>query len=523
MEDAMNDQIYFNGSIITLVSDNPNAEAMAVRDGKVLAVGTVGEVSAVASIAAKAIDLEGRTVVPGFNDSHAHLIEAGENLEEPDLSGLELTELSERLKTHSAVTPPDTPLISRGWDYEHLSAPSIQTLSRLIPYQPVLLFHRSGHAAWFNHAAFEHFGLGQWMDQEDNLWKVCVDASGAPLGILEEPYECPSVKDHLASRLQDPLHARRALNQSIPAYLEAGITSVQDNTWFPEVYSLYQREIRALSMTCWACGMEPRSLSGMLARRIVTDNFAVGPVKFFVDGALGSRTAWLWEPYRDDGDNCGNGLPADEIRRRAEPYVAQRRQLAIHAIGDRAVSELCDALESLERDYPWLPELRIRIEHAQLIREEDLPRLKRFGVVVSAQPAASGDFLHDVHLLGDKRAIRAYPHRSLLEHGIPLAFGSDFPFESTFDPLASMYILSKRPSPERIDPEDMLRAYTVGSAYAEFTEHHKGRLSPGMDADFAVLNHNPIYIGALPEALRVERTVRRGAQVFERKMSPLPV
>jgi len=104
-----------------------------------------------------------------------------------------------------------------------------------------------------------------------------------------------------------------------------------------------------------------------------------------------------------------------------------------------------------------------------------------------------------------------------------LAFGSDFPFESTFDPLASMYILSKCPSPESIDPEDMLRAYTVGSAYAEFTEHRKGRLSPGMDADFAVLNHNPLYIGALPEALRVELTVRRGVQVFERKKSPLPV
>jgi predicted amidohydrolase YtcJ len=523
MEDAMSDQIYFNGSIITLDGNKPLVEAMAVRDGKVLAVGTFGQVSAVASVASKEIDLEGRTVVPGFNDSHAHLIEAGENLDEPDLNGLELAELCERLKAYAALTPPDAPLISRGWDYEHVSAPRIETLSRLFPHQPVLLFHKSGHAAWFNLAAFEHFKLGQWMDQADNLWKVCVDASGAPLGILEEPYECPAVKDHLASRLQDPLHASRALDRSVPAYLEAGITSVQDNTWFPELYSFYQREIRALSMTCWAYGMEPRSLTGMLARRIVSVNFAVGPVKFFVDGALGSRTAWLWEPYRDDGDNCGKGLPAEEIRRRAEPYVARRRQLAFHAIGDRAVSEVCDALESLERDYPWLPEMRIRIEHAQLVREEDLLRLKRLGLVVSAQPAASGDFLHDVHLLGDKRAMRAYPHRSLLEHGIPLAFGSDFPFESTFDPLASMYILSRRPSPERIDPEDMLRAYTLGSAYAEFTEHRKGSLSPGMDVDFTVLNHNPLYIGALPEALRVELTVRRGVQVFERKVSPLPV
>jgi len=135
----MNDQIYFNGSIITLDNDNPIAEAMAVRDGKVLAAGTEWEVSALASSAAKAIDLEGRTVVPGFNDSHAHLIEAGENLDEPDLSGLELTELGERLKAYSALNPPDAPLISRGWDYEHVSAPSIETLSRLFPQQPLLL------------------------------------------------------------------------------------------------------------------------------------------------------------------------------------------------------------------------------------------------------------------------------------------------------------------------------------------------------------------------------------------------
>ena len=133
----MSDQIYFNGSIITLDGNKTLVEAMAVRDGKVLAGGTFGKVSAVASVASKEIDLEGRTVVPGFNDSHAHLIEAGENLDEPDLNGLELAELCERLKAYAALTPPDAPLISRGWDYEHVSAPRIETLSRLFPHLAV--------------------------------------------------------------------------------------------------------------------------------------------------------------------------------------------------------------------------------------------------------------------------------------------------------------------------------------------------------------------------------------------------
>lgn len=517
----MKDQIFFNSTVLTLDDANTTAEAMSIRNGKVFFCGSFEEARNRSSADCKLTDLRGRAVMPGFNDSHTHLVEAGEALHEPDLRGLDEAEIFTRLSDRMRDTPRDVPIVCRGWDFDYVPDPRMETLDRFSPRRPVFLFHKSGHSAWFNRAAFNSFGLRYWMGRKDNLWKVHADQAGDPVGVIDEPHECPSVKKILEDRQKNRDHAVTALGDIIPAYLSAGITSVQDNTWYPELYSIFQEEVKDISMTCWPYGMDDRSLPGMISRMKTTGNFGIGPVKFFIDGAFGSRTAWLWEPYQNDGDNCGIGLDSAEIVRRVEPYAAARRQLAFHAIGDRAVSELCDALELLQLRYPWIPELRIRIEHAQMIREDDFPRLKRLGIVVSAQPPACEDFLHDLELIGEERAMRAYPHRTLLERGIPLALGSDFPFEFTFDPIRSMDIFFRRPSPQRMDPLDMIRAYTRGSAYAEFAESTKGSLEPGKDADFIVLSQNPLYMGVFPDELQVELTYRRGVEVFRKKAVPI--
>ncbi len=527
------DKVFHNGTIITMTESSSRrslpeegrAEAMAIRDGKILAVGTIEHVRARTGERCEVVDLDGRTVVPGFNDSHAHLIETGEHLGEPDLSGLKIDEIAERLKECSHELPPNSVIVCGGVERGAIPYPEVEALDKYFPSSPVVLFHHSGHSAWFNRKAFESIGLSEVLGKEGELYLVAADAAGNPVGHVADPYECPPVKRFLRARQCERTHAIAALDKSVKAYHAAGITSAQDNTWYPDAYSIIQEQVRHLSVTNWAYGLDPSSLPEMLRRRRTardgaSENFQIGPVKFFIDGAFGTHSAWLWEPYRNDGENCGTGLTSSEIIRRIERYVASGRQLAFHVLGDRAVSELCDALELLERRYPWIPELRIRFEHAQLVREEDFPRLKRLGIVISAQPAASGDFLSDLQNIGERRAMRAYAHRSIIEHKIPLAFGSDFPWEESYRPLEGMNTLSRRPSPERIDPFEMLRCYTAGSAYAQFQEERKGTLEPGKDADFVVLNRNPLHLGAYAGEIEVEMTVVRGNMVYEKETIP---
>jgi hypothetical protein len=239
-----------------------------------------------------------------------------------------------------------------------------------------------------------------------------------------------------------------------------------------------------------------------------------GPVKYFLDGTFSTRNACLCEPFADSQDEelCEDpSAPVAEL----EFLARRRRQGAFHIIGDRGIAIFLDAYEKVLARHPELRTFRIRIEHAQLIRSQDIPRLRDLGILVSAQPSAMENPDKDRLLLGRERALRAYPYRSLLDAGVHLSFGSDIPGESSCDPIRSIHMAANREGPERISAEEALRCYTVGSAYAEFMEGRKGSLAPGMLADFALLSRD---ITAIPRErigdTVVEETVVGGKSVY---------
>jgi hypothetical protein len=278
-----------------------------------------------------------------------------------------------------------------------------------------------------------------------------------------------------------------------------------------------------------------------------------GPVKFFLDGAFSTKTACLCEPYSDDpiiddsalpgavsscedpdpsadfsratfsrGDfsrgDFSRGLCSDIEAPTAEiEYLASHRlQGAFHIIGDRGIAIFLDAVEAMH--LPDLARLRLRIEHAQLIRSKDIPRIRDLGILIAAQPSALGDPAKDERLLGRDRALRAYPYRSLLDAGVQLSFGSDIPGEATCDPLLSIHMAVNREGPEAISPMEALRCYTVGSAYAEFTEARKGRIVPGMLADFVLLSADPTRVDPTSiREIRVMETILGGKTVWKRE------
>jgi hypothetical protein len=265
-------------------------------------------------------------------------------------------------------------------------------------------------------------------------------------------------------------------------------------------------------------------VAGMADKRFRPLVLERGPLKFFLDGAFSSRTAWLTEPYVCEPGNYGAGIPADDIVRFLEPALRDRRQVASHSIGDRATKEYLDAARRLVDRYPHLREMRIRIEHGQLIRREDIDRIVDLGFHVATQPHAAATPQKDAELIGRERALRAYPYRSLLDAGADVSFGSDYPGEGSFEPLLGMHYVVNREGPEAISAHEALRAYTVGSARAQFAENEKGSIEAGKLADLVILREDPTRVdpGRLKD-IAVDLTMMDGEVVYENATRPSPL
>lgn len=256
----------------------------------------------------------------------------------------------------------------------------------------------------------------------------------------------------------------------------------------------------------------------MAIQRFNRNWVAEGPEKYFLDGTFSTKTAWLIEPYIGEATNTGLPTGSQEWIEEILTRLAKKgKQGAFHAIGDQAVRAFINAVQNVSRQYPNIRDLRMRLEHAQLIHPDDIKRLRDLGILIAAQPHAMGSPEKDISLLGKERAETAYPLRSLIDAGVHLSFGSDIPGESTFDPMLAIHYAVNRSGPEQITVEEAIRAYTQGSAYAEFKEGEKGTLEPGMWADIAVLDRDPFNI---PKAelkdTKVNMTICDGRLVFMR-------
>ncbi len=530
----MPDLIYFNGVIYTgngLAEDKPETvEAIAIGNGKVLAVGTTKEIKRLAGPKTKVRDLDSaRTsnfIFPGFNDAHTHLGGAGRTKTALDLTGVRsLAEMVDKTKSYSGSLSNGHWITGGNWDHTlwpQKVLPTRHDLDKVTSGHPAFLDRIDGHIAIVNSAALEAAGI-TGKTQMPQGGAIDLDANGEPTGILRE-----SAKDLVEKVIPLPTteERRRADELAIADALAHGVTSVQDlSTWddflvFEQMEKEGKLHLRISEWLPFAAPLD--QLKTMRAHHDVNDPLLhTGMLKGFMDGSLGSRTAAMKAPFADDPGN--SGLPQfqqDELNKMAVERSRAGFQLGFHAIGDKATAM---ALEAFSQSGVSV-KARNRVEHAQVVDPADIPRFAKLGVIASMQP---NHLLTDMNWaedrLGAKRAAYSYAWKAYLDAGVNLAFGTDYPVEPV-TPFRGLYAAVTRANEKgtktyfpanKLTRGQALYAYTQGSAFAEFAEERKGKLTPGYDADLVVVDRDLYKVEAagLLET-KVVRTFVDGREVF---------
>lgn len=500
--------VYLHGRIYTNDPAHPWAEAMTVRDGKIRCVGKLDYILFECGgndATAETIQLKGKFVMPGFNDAHVHLGGAGADMLSVRLNGVaSIEELQKRVADAVAQHKEGEWITGSGWDHTlwpDRKFPNKEQLDAVAPKNPVFLMHVSGHVAVANSLALQH---GEIKDDTPNPPGGMIerDADGEATGMLEEDSAMTLVSTRIPDLKSD--QRRRGIQMVLADAAKNGVTSVQDfSEWadFLTYVQLKEEGKLTLRITEWLPFLQPLDdLQNMRAQGGTTDPWLkTGALKGFVDGALGSRTAALLAPYSDDTSNSGilTNDP-DKLRVMAIERDKAGFQIAFHAIGDRANRVALDVFEAVAKaNGPR--DRRDRIEHAQVLSLDDLPRFAQLKVIASMQPShQTTDMRWAGSRIGPDRAKGAYAWASLLKSGARLAFGTDYDVEP-INPMRGLYACVTREFPEggptggwqsqeKISLEDCIRAYTSGSAYAQFEEGKKGELKAGEYADFIILS-----------------------------------
>ncbi len=542
------DVIYLHGNIYTgatqtfsppYVEVKPRAQAMAVSEGRVVAVGSDAEISRLRGKRTQVEDLGGRFVMPGFNDAHTHLASAGFGKMNVDLTGTRsLQEMQARIAEHVKSAQPREWILGRGWDHTLWSVqklPTRQDLDAVTADHPAFFGRVDGHIAVANSAALRAAGITRNTPDPPG-GKIDRDAPGEPTGILREDPAMALVtsKEPAAT----PAQHLRAMQIALQDAAQWGITSAQDNSGWEDFLVAEELENEGkltLRLSEWL--PFPDSVDILEKHRAYhsqTDPMLhTAMLKGFMDGSLGSRTAALLAPYSDDPQNSGiPRLDQTTLNGMIDQRAAAGFQVGFHAIGDRGVEMALQAFAEADRylqerqpqavrsqDHRW------RVEHAQVLEAGQFARFRELGVIASMQP---NHLLTDMNWalarLGPQRARYSYAWKSFLENRVWLAFGTDYPVEP-ITPFRGLYAAVTRKNEagtaeyfpqEKLTIDQAIAAYTTGSAYAQFAERDKGMLQPGMWADFVVLDRDISHVAA-PEILhtRVLRTVVAGKTVFE--------
>ena len=522
--------ILHGGRIHTLDSDSAIVEAMAVRAGRVLAVGTLAEVERAAGAKAERVDLNGRAVYPGFADAHLHLIGIGLERMHADFRGTRSeAEVVEHARAHASQLPAGAWLQGRGWDqndWQDSAFPTHHALSAAIPDRPAVLSRVDGHAILVNAAAMRAAGVDV-ATQDPPGGRILRDPSGAPSGVFVDAAEALILRS-----VPEPNDAEleRALALAQDALHEQGITAVHDAGVGERELALYRRWARdgrlKLRVHAMLHGSDPELLARHFAAGPESDYaglglLAVRAVKVYADGALGSRGALLLAEYADEPGNRGlQQLSRDALGALCSQARAAGFQVCTHAIGDGGNRLVLDAYAA-----HGATDLRWRIEHAQVLHRDDVQRFAALGVLPSMQTQhQTSDMPWSEARLGAERERGAYAWRWLLDAGCMIANGSDAPVETLDlraawcaavhrrtldgDPLAGWH------PEQRMRPDEALRAMTIWPAYAAFRESELGRLAPGYRADFVVLDR--ALEGLAPAAiaaLRIEEVWFDGARL----------
>lgn len=528
------DLILTNGRIYTVDSDRPMVRAMAVRDGKVAFVGSDSGVMALRGAGTRVIDLADRTVIPGMVDAHAHFLGLGTSLASVDLTGARsYAEVIARVVAKARTVPAGSWIQGRGWDqndWGNTAFPTHEALSAAVPDHPVLLTRVDGHANLANAAAMKLAGVDA--DTKDPAGgRIERDASGAPTGVFVDNAQ------GLVGRVvpaSTPQQRRDALVAARDEMHRWGLTGIHDAGAARSTIDLYEELAKAGELqlrTYVMIGDSKPALDNYFARgpqsALYGDMLWIRSIKLYADGALGSRGAALLDPYTDDPNNSGL-LVTDpkHIEEVAERALVGGFQVATHAIGDRGNRVVLDAYEQALRAHPTVDH-RFRVEHAQILNHDDIPRFAELDVIPSMQAVhQTSDMYWAGTRLGVSRLYGAYAWRSLMDTGMPVPNGSDFPVERV-NPLFSFHSAVSRQNddnlptggwyPEqRMTREEALKSMTIWPAFAGFQEHILGSLTPGKLADFVILDQDIMRVPAeLILDTRVMATYVGGKAVYE--------
>ena len=514
------DLILTDALVRTLDPEAPLAEAVAIQDGEILAVGTNQEVGAWAGEETQVLDLDGALVLPGLIDAHGHFMSLGESLMQLDLrSPGTWAEIVELVAQAVQDASPGEWIVGRGWHQDkwvEAPVPAVEglpvhtALSAVSPSNPVMLIHVSGHGVFVNGRALEILGIGPWTPDPEG-GEFVRDGSGNPTGMLREAAQDlarAAVADDRSTRTPAEVEAelRRQVELAGAEALANGITTFHDmgETFETIDFLKMMAEEGSLPLRLYVHIQEPaEALEGRLADyRVIGlgDNHltvrAIG--EKVLDGALGVHGGWLLEPYADMPRSSGfNVTPVTDIHRSAQLAAEYGFQMAIQGIGDRAARELLDIYEEVQSENPDKSDFRWRIEHCQVIHPDDQARFSELGVIASVRGIfATSDGPWVVSRLGEERTrLRGYPNRSLFESGAVVVNGTDPPVED-IDPIMNFYRSVSRmmENGERFFPEQAmtrdqaLASYTTNPAFAAFEEALKGSITPGKLADITILS-----------------------------------
>ena len=547
------DLVVRNGKLVTEEDRAPQAQGLAARGGRIVAMGSNQTVDALIGPSTRVIDLRGRLAIPGFIEGHGHLTALGESKMTLDLRGAKnWDEIVAMVATAAGKAKPGAWILGSGFHqakWDRTPEPNVrgfpvhESLSRVSPRNPVWLTHASGHAGFANAEAMREAGIDR-NTPDPPSGEILHDSNGNPTGLMNEGAQA------LVERVLDAYRAHRPaaeaeaeLREQIrlaeQECLTKGITTFEDAGSPFATVDLFRKmaESGELRLRLWVMLRAPLSELEVKARQyymvgIGGNHLTVQAIKEYMDGALGSRGAWLLAPYSDLPEDAPNrtGInvePVEEIRAAAEFAIQNGFQLCTHAIGDRANREVLDLYQAVFREHPNKKDLRWRIEHAQHLDPADIPRFGALGVIAAMQGIhCTSDAPFVIARLGRERAEEgAYVWQKLMKSGAVVGNGTDTPVEDV-DPIQCYYAsVSRRLADgtvffpdQRMSRSEALKTYTINNAYAAFEEGSKGSLKVGKLADVTVLSRDILTVpGSEIRSAKVDYTIVDGKVMYERE------
>lgn len=523
----MQKTVYYNGTILTMEEGCPTAHAVTEQDGQITAIDSC----AFSENNTRYVDLKGAVMLPAFLDPHSHFSGyAAAQLQVPLEEAVSFEEIIDKIRTyiHAHQIPAGSWVTGKGYDHNLLAEhahPTASVLDQAAPDHPVMLAHQSGHMGVFNTAALRLLDVtAQTPSPQGGL---IAKENGNPTGYMEENAFIQYQKKVPMASLEDLAHAYTVIQDKYASY---GITTVQEGMLASQLLPLYQillqNNLLKLDLVGYADAKEAYTILPALAeyRRVYRNHFKLGGLKIFLDGSPQGRTAWLRAPYAQSTDYCGYPtLTDEEVAYYVRLAAREDLQLLAHCNGDAAAAQYLHACSEIDNEGYDIRKIRPVLVHGQLLGPDQLPELKRLGIIPSFF-AAHVYHWGDVHIqnFGLERASRISPAASALNQGVPFTFHQDTPviepdmLETIWCSVNRITKSGIRLDAEAIPVQEALKAVTINAAFQYFEENEKGSIRPGKRADFVILDKNPLTVPSMElKNIRVLQTIKDGQCIYE--------